>query len=49
LKWGGACPPELLTIQAAQEFHVLPPDVEERMTPQWWALYRVYLEELQRG
>ena len=42
-------PPELLIIQAAEHFHVLPPDVEERMTAQWWALYLVYLEELQRG
>jgi len=42
-------PIELLIIRAAEEFHVLPPDVEERMTPYWWQLWLCYLEERNRG
>jgi len=33
----------------AEYFHMLPEDVEARATPRWFALWKVYLEEKNRG
>jgi hypothetical protein len=36
-------------LLAAHEFHVLPEDIENRMTKRWWDLWVVYREESYRA
>jgi hypothetical protein len=36
-------------MHAAQAFHVLPEEIEERMTAYWWQLYLCSLEEGPHG
>jgi hypothetical protein len=36
-------------LLAAKEFHVLPEDIENRMTKRWWDLYLVWVQERNRG
>jgi hypothetical protein len=36
-------------LLAAHEFHMLPEDIENRMTKRWWDLYLVWVQERNRG
>jgi hypothetical protein len=38
-----------MTLKMAEYFHVLPEDVEERVSKRWFDLWQVYLEEKNRG
>ncbi len=33
---------------AAEHFHVLPEDIEERMTPRWWQMWLTTMQERNR-
>jgi len=40
---------ELAVLDAALQFHVLPDELEAKMSAHWWQLYQVYLEEMKRA
>jgi hypothetical protein len=41
-------PEELAVLLAAETFHVLPEEIEERMTPLWWDLWLCLMQERNR-